>query len=346
MRFSVLIPVYNVEKYISSCIESVLTQSYQDYEIILVDDGSTDGSGSICLEYRDRNPDLIQVYRQENRGLLIARRTTIDKARGDYCICLDADDMLHPKALETINKVICQTGVDIVMYQASHKEDYTDKVFSGAWVPSEQEGMRTISIHEFRRMLATSWDAHSMWGKAIKTTCVRQGSDYSEYGYLHMSEDWLQMAEIADQDITIAAITDVLYFYRQNPGSESAGLSKKNLEDALRVKSVLAEKALRWDASLHGFVLANMCFEYAIYLLKAYRWLPHAAFLSEVSKIASPKHFDTTYQEADFSQLATWKRGLIWTLKNTPSHVFAAYVTCLAYVGSRIKPEAFAAYVK
>ena len=96
---SVIVPVYNTEKYLGDCIDSILAQSYDDFEIILVDDGSTDKSGTICDEYAERN-NRVKVIHQENGGVTNARKTGVRNACGTYFSFLDSDDWIHPEMFE------------------------------------------------------------------------------------------------------------------------------------------------------------------------------------------------------------------------------------------------------
>lgn len=99
MLVSVIIPIYNTEKYLSKCINSVIDQSYNNVEIILIDDGSTDSSGRICDQYQKHNAK-VRVVHTKNKGLSAARNIGIVESKGDYITFLDSDDMLHPRALE------------------------------------------------------------------------------------------------------------------------------------------------------------------------------------------------------------------------------------------------------
>ena len=89
MKFSVLIPVYNVEGYLEKCLDSIINQNFDDYEIIIVDDGSTDQSGVLCDTYRKRYPNKITVIHKKNEGLMLARRDAIRMAKGEYFIFVD-----------------------------------------------------------------------------------------------------------------------------------------------------------------------------------------------------------------------------------------------------------------
>ena len=112
---SVVIPIYNVESYLAGCLDSVLTPPPKDVELILVDDGSTDGSGAIAEAYAARFPSLIRLIHQENRGLGGARNTGIDAACGDYLLFLDSDDTLAPGAVTEMLDAL-HSNADIVFF--------------------------------------------------------------------------------------------------------------------------------------------------------------------------------------------------------------------------------------
>lgn len=101
MKISVIVPVYNNEKYIRDCIDSILNQTFTDFELILVDDGSSDNSGVICDEYALNN-SRIKVFHQKNRGVCAARNVGIDNAQGEYITFVDSDDYITNNALEVL----------------------------------------------------------------------------------------------------------------------------------------------------------------------------------------------------------------------------------------------------
>ena len=115
MMFSVIVPVYKVEKYIRRCVESVLSQTFSDWELILVDDGSPDGCPLICDEYADAD-SRIKVVHKPNGGLASARQAGIRVAEGDYVFNLDSDDLIENDTLEYAYKKITDTSCDIVTF--------------------------------------------------------------------------------------------------------------------------------------------------------------------------------------------------------------------------------------
>ena len=102
---SVIVPVYNVEKYLKRCLESILVQSWNDYEIILVDDGSTDSSAQICDVYAEKY-EMIRVIHKENKGLSDTRNRGIEEASGEYVYFPDSDDWLEPNTFSELSDVI------------------------------------------------------------------------------------------------------------------------------------------------------------------------------------------------------------------------------------------------
>jgi CDP-glycerol glycerophosphotransferase len=100
-RVSVVVPVYNVEEFLETCLDSLTAQTFEDFEAILVDDGSTDRSGEIAQRYAERDPRF-RVVKQANGGLSKARNTGADEARGEFLVFLDSDDALPPNAYELL----------------------------------------------------------------------------------------------------------------------------------------------------------------------------------------------------------------------------------------------------
>ncbi|MBQ1371458.1 MAG: glycosyltransferase [Oscillospiraceae bacterium] len=117
MRFSIIVPVYNVAAYLPKCINSLLAQDNEDWELILVDDGSTDGKSSVlCDEYAADQPELIRVIHQANAGLGAARNSGIEAAAGEYLLFVDSDDTIAPNTLSRLSEEIDRTGADMYIF--------------------------------------------------------------------------------------------------------------------------------------------------------------------------------------------------------------------------------------
>ena len=114
-KVSVIIPVYNVQDFLAKCIESVINQTINDIQIILVDDGATDNSGQICDEYAKKDKRITVIHKQ-NQGLGFARNTGLDVANGDYIFFLDSDDWILPYSIKELYEIAKQNNADIVCY--------------------------------------------------------------------------------------------------------------------------------------------------------------------------------------------------------------------------------------
>lgn len=229
IKYSVLVPVYNVEKYIKECIESVLDQTYTNYELILVDDGTPDNSGAICDEYAQKDSRII-VFHKENQGLIHTRRYAIERASGDYFIFLDSDDTIKKNALEIIDAKIRQYDCDCLIYGLERLEE--GKVVSQIFDPIEENLHSKSDIY---RKVFLKTDYNSLCRKAVKAS-VFHDIDYSPYYHLRYTEDLLQSLEIYKYSKTIAFIPDVLYEYRTNLESITHGPDRMNVDYTIRKK--------------------------------------------------------------------------------------------------------------
>ena len=120
---SIIVPLYNVETYLPWCLDSIMAQSYQNFELFLVDDGSTDDSGAICDEYASKD-NRINVIHQKNSGPSIARNTALDQIKGEYLTFIDSDDVVHHRYLEVLLENMQNYGADISAVTFSRVSEY------------------------------------------------------------------------------------------------------------------------------------------------------------------------------------------------------------------------------
>ena len=113
---SFVIPVYNVAPYVRECLESVIRQDFKDFEVCVVDDGSTDGSSAICDEYAATYPGRFKLKHQPNQGVSVARNNALDMATGQYIWFVDADDYILPGSLCYISEILRQSGCDTLFF--------------------------------------------------------------------------------------------------------------------------------------------------------------------------------------------------------------------------------------
>lgn len=236
MKFSILVPVYNVENYLEQCVESLLNQTYKgEYEIILVDDGSTDYSGAICDRYQENNPDKIRVVRKKNGGLVSARQAGIEIASGDYSLFVDSDDFVETNLLETVNGCIERNNSpDMVIYSFRYYSN-GKKTERKATLATKETFFTNDNKKLLYDALITTTFITSLWTKALKTEILKNDpTDYSLFYDKNMAEDWFRTIHLLTDAEKIFYINEPLYNYRTNEDSISRSfrpetIKKKNI---------------------------------------------------------------------------------------------------------------------
>ena len=249
MKFSVLIPVYNTEKYLEKCLQSVLNQTYQNFEIVIVDDGSTDNSSMICDKYRDIYSDKIIVIHKANQGLISARRVGIDNANGDYCIFVDSDDYIKENLLCELSRVLNKDEtIDLLIYSFNYVQD--NKIVK-QFHRIEQDGTvwNDSNRKEIIEKLLYSNDVTPIWIKAVKTSLLKNDpTDYSQFYKKNMAEDYLQTLFLITNAKRIVYYYLTLYCYNYNDTSISRNYSATSIakQNKLHVYYVLLEYLKTW----------------------------------------------------------------------------------------------------
>ena len=126
-KYSVLLTVYNSEKYLDECFNSILCQTFNDFEVVVVDDASTDSSGKICDKYA-RKDSRVKVIHKANEGVNVARKTAFENSTGDYILTVDCDDIIDHDLIETVDGIFEKYSCDIVMFDLSIFDNKTGKV--------------------------------------------------------------------------------------------------------------------------------------------------------------------------------------------------------------------------
>ena len=238
-QVSVVVPVYNVERYLKECVDSVLNQTYSDFEIILVDDGSTDGSGKLCDDYLSVD-NRIKVIHRENGGLSAARNTGMDAATGDYIYFLDSDDYIESATFEHLVHTAKTDDADIVffdgyVYYTDCEDDgntygYTRK--KHYQTDTGKTVLEELLINEEYRTAVplTFYKAHYL-----------QKSNIRFYeGILH--EDELFTFQTFNANGTVAHCHEALYARRIRPASiMTASSNERRFTSMLAIYNELAE---------------------------------------------------------------------------------------------------------
>lgn len=224
---SVIVPIYNVAPYLEECLESIAAQTYEDFEAILVDDGSTDTSGNIAREFACRD-HRFTVLSQSNKGLSAARNAGLDNARGQYVAFVDSDDSCDKALLEQLFSAIEQTGAPMAC--CGYRE-YVDSIDGINFITVSPKNLLITTINEVQfwnlRYSSPSELGTHAWGKlyrreVFKNMRYREGMVY---------EDVEISLRLLTRTASIAIVPETLYNYRVRPGSIVRTLSPQNCLD-------------------------------------------------------------------------------------------------------------------
>lgn len=234
MKFSIVVPVYNVEKFFEECINSILCQSFRDFEIILVDDGSIDSSCLLC-ENRLQSDCKIKVIHKKNGGLSDARNIGMKAATGEYLVFLDSDDYWsNDKVLEQINERLSDTRIDVLCVNYCKDVDgiISEPYYSVGRSMSEQDDISFIIEHDL-------WSACAC-NKIVKTELVQYNNLFFIKGINAEDMDWC--ARLAIQFERIDYFDIVLFHYRFRTSSISHSTDLKGVRqlctNLLSVKTI------------------------------------------------------------------------------------------------------------
>ena len=243
IKFSVIVPIYNVEEYIEECVSSVLRQTYSNFELILVNDASPDSSLEIITRFSKRDDRIIVKNKKENEGVALARSTGLSQAVGNFVLYLDGDDQLVPEALEILSKKIKSNNPDIVIYpkiKECNGEKYVKPYFYEETLFSDNKkdlldgflryGYFIIGFAAVRRELALKYDIAD------------------ELRSIWIGEDLLQSLPLLTYAQSILYITEGIYIITYNPNSvtRSRVLRKDRYLQAIKTHEIIEYYLSLW----------------------------------------------------------------------------------------------------
>lgn len=321
--FSIIVPVYNVEKYLEECLDSIINQANQDFELILVNDGSTDGSGAICEMYKELYPKKVKLICQENSGVLMARRTGFQASAGDYIVSVDSDDYLMPGIIESLSSVIKQYHCDMVIFDYIYGagQNKPERIISVC-----PEKITTYftgeNILRFRVQLIAGNNLNSLCCKVVKRSCIDIDTDYSQWKFVANGDDSFQSLPILDVVESVCYIPKTGYFYRRDNISLSKFYKAKDFDSFMCVYKRTLKYAKRW--SMSSDVLRQVQSRYASLLSvvihqtrKGISKKDYHAFLKYISKnglfidLCRVVHVENWYQKMFFALLSREKIELL-----------------------------------
>lgn len=257
---SIVIPVYNVSKYLPDCMKSILAQKVNSMEIILVDDGSTDNSGDLCDQYAEKY-SYIKAIHQKNAGLSAARNTGIEVAEGDFITFVDSDDMLAPNFICTALELAEKYRADFIVFSNVRCEAEAQWEQKLLIADEPKVSIYNERIQKMQKFLIGAEIGTMAWAKVYR----RELFDTIRYPLGKYHEDVFTTYKVVDKAKCIVATSQVGYIYRKAPNSiTTSGFSEKRLDSVQGKKEQLAfilthYSSLQEEAETGVIYACNQC---------------------------------------------------------------------------------------
>ena len=270
---SIIVPVYNVEKYLEKCIDSILNQSYQNLEIILIDDGSTDNSGSICDEYKKKDK-RVQVIHQKNQGQSSARNAGLNIAKGSYIGFVDSDDYVEPDYLEQLLNNFKKYNTVPICGFIYHDEVNHCKPVKYSWSGGEEK----VSLGDAFKLNAELY-LTALWNKLFDMQIIEKF--YIRFDEnLSMGEDLrfsVEYFEKSDTEFVYAFSAHLYHYTKLSENTLMSDFARGNAEDGIKSLKMIYDLAVKYnsDAELeYNKAVKNLKDNYIYFLVrdKKYSW--------------------------------------------------------------------------
>lgn len=268
IRISVIVPVYNAECYIVDCVESILAQSYKEFELLLIDDGSQDKSGMICDAYADKD-QRVKVIHKENGGVSSARNLGLSIATGEYVTFVDSDDWIDQEFL-TKGFLACQAD-NLDMYLAGFARVYPNGRIHESCICESVEGYSDkLTEKSYTELLMNNYSAHTA-GKLIRREVIQNSTFESQYSW---GEDINYVYSLLNQHLKIKAVKDRVYYYRVGHSSLVSSITYRKCRQFSEVYRMLytwgEKRGFGKEGEYYRFLDARfyedlLCFEQLIF---------------------------------------------------------------------------------
>ena len=300
---SIIMPVYNSEKYVSEAIESVRNQSYKKWELVIVNDGSTDGSSEIIDAYAKQD-SRIRVFHKENEGVSMARNFALEQVSGKYITFIDSDDVYHVDRLKRMLQVFEQyTNCDIVF--SRHKE------FKGSLNLNEIITSETIEISDdniLKKVISDS-NNHFVWNTMLKSEIAKK----EKFAQLRFAEDFCYIRDCAYYCRKMAVLDDILYFYRRDNENAMTShfFSEKYVPDYMKLVENIYHfcKSHKLEDNFYKKMVAH---EYAQNSMRIRKSTSYSKFVT----CMNDKKFRAGIKFADASQCTLFEKLLFCMVKH------------------------------
>ena len=312
-KVSIIMPVYNAEKYVSEAIESVRNQSYENWELIIVDDGSTDRSPEIIDAYSRKDPRIKSLH-QKKQGVSMARNFALCQTHGEYVTFIDSDDVYHPDRLYRMVQIFEKyPNCDIVF--SRHTE------FMGEWKHSEASSSGEIKVYDDEILIHVISDTknHFVWNAMIRSSIAGK----EQFAPIRFAEDHCYIRDCAWHCRQMAVLEDVLYFYRRDNENAMTSyfFSEKYVPDYMELVKNVYRFCIRHN--LHDSFHKNMvAHEYAQNSMRIRKCTSYTNFLS----CMNDEQFRAGLAFADASRCTKFEKLLFFMVKHKLYLPFAFWI--------------------
>ena len=312
-KVSIIMPVYNAEKYVSEAIESVRNQSYENWELIIVDDGSTDRSPEI-IDACSRKDPRIKSFHQKNQGVSMARNFALCQIHGEYVTFIDSDDVYHPDRLHRMVQIFEKyPNCDIVFSRHT--------AFTGEWKYSEASSSEEIKVYGDEILIHVISDTknHFVWNAMIRSSIAGK----EQFAPIRFAEDHCYIRDCAWHCRQMAVLEDVLYFYRRDNENAMTShfFSEKYVPDYMELVKNAYHFCIRHN--LHDSFHKNMvAHEYAQNSMRIRKCTSYTNFLS----CMNDEQFRAGLAFADASRCTKFEKLLFFMVKHKLYLPFAFWI--------------------
>lgn len=324
-KMSIVVPVYKVENYIGYCIESLMEQTLADIEIILVDDGSPDQSGSICDRYQQKD-GRIKVLHKKNGGVSAARNDGIDLATGEYILFCDSDDWLEKNACEKLYEKASETNSDIVIgdiYEAFPNRNRNIRFYAEPFTTDDPAFIRKMIQAVFYRSYCPMPDAVNPalgyyggpWNKAVRLSMLRENNIRFDMRVKGIYDDILYSAHILAAAKRVSYITDSVYYYRQVASSITNTYKANTLEINRAIINAWQEFIAAQDAQeefrkpFYANVVRRLVESLPVYFFSKKNPAPLSERLKELKAVISEEIYVTASRNVELNCLTTYHKA-------------------------------------
>ena len=242
---SVIVPIYNQEKYVAECLSSLFSQATERVEFILIDDGSTDRSAAICEAHVAKSGANARLLRQTNHGLLKTRVIGLQQTTGEYVLFVDSDDCLLDGALQTLIRVLDERGPDVVLFNATNDKNGKAPLF--AYPFGDGAAFSGADKYPLYRLLCGTDKLNNIWAKCVRRALFDDDKLYQDIEGISNGEDLYQSLVLIDRAENVLFLDRVLYYYRVTNANMSRSYNPRHFASEKKVCARRLRYAEKWS---------------------------------------------------------------------------------------------------